>query len=1764
MRSEMGGMRPKLRTALLGGVLLALAALLAVASPTALAQADFNHDRTGYHLDGAHVRARCLSCHALGVLRGTPKDCAQCHILGNRTGTTIIQGPNHVPTTIGTTCDTCHRSTTAFQTWRMDHTATTLPCSACHNGQSFEGVVPKTKSPTHPVTTADCSQCHTSTTSFAVVSRFDHVGVLPGTCLNCHGSTATGRPVGHMPAPASVSCDACHRSTATFSVWTMDHTASNIVVGGGTCSTCHGGQNFLGVTPTVKPSGHLQTAAQCDTCHISTLTPGGFALTNRVNPHPAGYPPTTTCQTAGCHDGVTATGQIAGHIQTTAGAQCGQCHSSTAANFSVGLPNIMNHAFVNIASCATCHGTGRTFPGVTMVTFPTGHIPTSLDCSSCHSNTTIPNGFRVFTMNHTGLTTGCINCHGTSAGGTFLPSTPALVTKPASGHIPTSAPCENCHPASRTSVGDFVNAVAMSHTGIVSGCNLCHDIGASFLPMTPALVTKPAGASHIPTSAPCEWCHLSTTIPNGFKTQSMNHTGVVAGCNACHTTAGVSPIYPAGSQGAIVGQPASHIPTGAQDCAACHTSTQVPGGFKLSVSSFDHVKAGVLPGTCTNCHNGTAATGPITGHIPINAGGSCDSCHSFGIGGFAKWTMRHTGTRNPSNCTACHGAASPSIPGATMVTLNSRGTHFPIGANQCDACHSVPASVAAPGGGTGFATWTMQHSAVSASSCSSCHSTGASWAGAVPVVTYPGSGHIPVTGGTGSACNDCHTASNTPGSGGFKTISTSLHSSASIAGLTCKTCHDLGKSFIASTPPLVTRPASAHIPLTAGGLPAADCNVCHTSTVITGGFATWTMNHSGITTGCNQCHGTTAVLFPSVLNQPTGHTPTGAQDCSVCHTNTNPGGFAFSISGSPHSNAAQRLSPPYNAPCSSCHNGTIATGQIGGHIATGAQCDTCHSFTAATFLTWTMDTTGHNALSTPAACSTCHASGKSFPGAAMVTQGTVTHIPTLAGNECSVCHTGASRSVGGFAAWTMTSHTAVSTATCATCHGAAAASFTNTAGTPIKPAPIGHVAYTASADCSKCHTTTTIPGGFTTRKTDHTLITSTTCSSCHTGQSFPTGVIPKRTTDVSHILTNGADCFTCHTVTTVPGGFATRSMNHSAVNTATCNGCHLGQTFSTGVTPKQKPAPGHIPVLGDCASCHTNTTVPGGFITWNMNHTAVNTASCAACHSTANAASFMASSPALVSQPASHTPAFMGGNDCGNSGCHGTANTGPGGFALAGKTHTAADTGKCNTCHGVTATGQVAGHIITSAQCDTCHVYPPTPAPYTTHFSTWTMRHSAVAATPCSTCHLASPPSKAVTGTYGGTVTIIGAPAGHVALSNTACNQCHTTARDVTNTGVAGSSATSGFATQGAGWTMNHAGVNTATCQNCHTQSAPGITYPTGVLAVFKPANHFTTTADCRTCHSSTTSFKIGSMSHTGIINGCQNCHGNAAPIPFANVTPVSKPVNHIATTNADCSGCHVNTSTFTVWSMNHTYVSIATCNNCHGSQAFATGVVAVAKGANHITTAKDCLTCHSTSSFATFAGGRMGTAEHVANGNIATCTACHSGQAFQGVTPVTKPGNHIPTAGECALCHSTSNFAVGAFATTWNMSHTGIVANCMQCHNGTSFGTTAPLVPVSKIDTPSPGHVPTSADCSNCHTAVSAAAKIPSLWVPSKKPQTHNATLLTGYSGSVCYPCHGLSSATYFGVMYECGTANGLKQGDHKSCTKTNCSSCHGTGSKF
>ena len=479
------------------------------------------------------------------------------------------------------------------------------------------------------------------------------------------------------------------------------------------------------------------------------------------------------------------------------GSACESCHA--AAKFTNFGGTQMNHAPVAGTACATCHETGKSFYGVTIVTRPTlaqdKNHPQTGDCGSCHNSTT---------------------------------SFAAGITTQPANHIPTSQPCALCH----TTPGVYTGGT-MNHTGITTGCSTCHSTGVSFTGVVP--VSPPA--THVPTSQPCELCHSPAKF-NNFSGGAMNHSGISSGCTNCHASGksfyGVT----------IVTPPGTHIPIGTAACESCHAPGQFTnfGGTKMNHApvagttcatchetgkSFYGVTIVTRPtlaqdknhpqtGECANCHSSTSsfAAGITTqpaNHIPTSQ--PCALCHTT-PGVYTGGTMNHTGIT--TGCATCH---STGMSFAGVVPVAPPATHVPT-SQPCELCHS-PAKFNNFGGGT------MNHSGIS-SGCANCHGSGKSFFG-VTIVTPPGT-HIPV--GT-AACETCHAPAKFTNFGGTKM------NHAPVAGTTCATCHETGKSFFGVT--IVTRPTLAqdkNHPQT------GDCGSCHTSTTsFSSGITTMPSNH---------------------------------------------------------------------------------------------------------------------------------------------------------------------------------------------------------------------------------------------------------------------------------------------------------------------------------------------------------------------------------------------------------------------------------------------------------------------------------------------------------------------------------------------------------------------------------------------------------------------------------------------------------------------------------------------------------------------------------------------------------------------------------------------------------------------------------------------------------------------------------------------------------------------------------------------------------
>ena len=248
------------------------------------------------------------------------------------------------------------------------------------------------------------------------------------------------------------------------------------------------------------------------------------------------------------------------------------------------LHDVLRHADepqpVSGTACATCHETGRSYFGVTIVTRPTpaqdrihpstgdcgtchttssfavasvlpaNHLPTAQACALCH--TSLPS-YKPGIMNHTGIGSGCTTCHAASAGGiAFVGVTPV---PQGSGHIPTAADCATCH----ASTVKFGPGTAMNHAGDqrrlrdlprerqefrrcedrhatdarTRSESSCHGRLRNMSHSTTSFARRDAGkpANHIPTSQACTLCHAN---PPSYKPGVMNHAGISSGCTTCH------------------------------------------------------------------------------------------------------------------------------------------------------------------------------------------------------------------------------------------------------------------------------------------------------------------------------------------------------------------------------------------------------------------------------------------------------------------------------------------------------------------------------------------------------------------------------------------------------------------------------------------------------------------------------------------------------------------------------------------------------------------------------------------------------------------------------------------------------------------------------------------------------------------------------------------------------------------------------------------------------------------------------------------------------------------------------------------------------------------------------------------------------------------------------------------------------------------------------------------------------------------------------
>lgn len=301
------------------------------------------------------------------------------------------------------------------------------------------------------------------------------------------------------------------------------------------------------------------------------------------------------------------------------------------------------------ANCGACHG----YP-------PASHDPTSTQCSTCHSDTVLPDG----TINLAGgkhingsiEATGCNGCHAfpPATGAHLAHADPAarvgndllaLQDREPPGTSPTSAPavygfgCKNCHPISNPNHNNPQRQVALL---LYESTGTSGSLKARNAPT----------AAYDPATKTCSgvYCHSTGQAAPSFKTTpAWDSTGGLP-CSACHDN---PPAYDSGGAGSATAN--SHLNL-ADDGYEFGHFLGMPGAWHTSKHGGNGWGPGedAAPITCQACHYDTtdpANTGPsgfyyldTTGSYALPGGDpgriswgwqasiQCGSCHNANTG----------------------------------------------------------------------------------------------------------------------------------------------------------------------------------------------------------------------------------------------------------------------------------------------------------------------------------------------------------------------------------------------------------------------------------------------------------------------------------------------------------------------------------------------------------------------------------------------------------------------------------------------------------------------------------------------------------------------------------------------------------------------------------------------------------------------------------------------------------------------------------------------------------------------------------------------------------------------------------------------------------------------------------------------------------------------------------------------------------------------------------------------------------------------------
>jgi hypothetical protein len=520
----------------------------------------FDHNATGYALEGKHATLSCEQCHTPTSMIPALKSLVQLKDLSK---SFFAQSPNCTPchsdphkSQLGTECTKCH----SVESWKsaqaFDHSKTRyaliglhakVDCEKCHKPDVSGG----------PARYKDmkfdtCASCHSD----------PHRGEFKKACETCHTtrgwkSLLEGSGFDHAKTKyplegmhAQVACSACH---------TKDDFKKEIPFS--TCKDCHSPDPHKGQFDARPGKG------ECAECHtVNGWKPSLFGIKEHdASPYPLkGKHTTVPCEQ--CH---TPPGKDA--VYKLKFSLCSDCHKDAHGNQFVSAP--YNNR------CEACHSVQdwhRTSYSIAMhrdSRFPLLGAHAAVPCSECHKVGLGGRIDKILPFHFEDQS--CTACHADPHKGEFSAQ---MARKRADG---SPSGCESCH-----SVKSWTDITGFDHSKTkfpllgahrTAACADCH---------------KPTSDEHSRfhgTPTLCETCHKDAHDGQFLAQDNQTH------CADCHNSMRWSPStfdHDTKTRLPLTGGHAN-IP-----CAQCHTQTRTVENRRIIVYKN-------TPNQCSSCHGST-------------------------------------------------------------------------------------------------------------------------------------------------------------------------------------------------------------------------------------------------------------------------------------------------------------------------------------------------------------------------------------------------------------------------------------------------------------------------------------------------------------------------------------------------------------------------------------------------------------------------------------------------------------------------------------------------------------------------------------------------------------------------------------------------------------------------------------------------------------------------------------------------------------------------------------------------------------------------------------------------------------------------------------------------------------------------------------------------------------------------------------------------------------------------------------------------------